>query len=169
MSGNANLELYAAEYSGLSTSAPFDISSAIAGGSSVSPASASITPAGNNELLIGFVVIAGGSITFSSWGSSLTQVDTQAGGPSGAWAAFTQTTGTAGSASATASTSGFWIAVAAFFKPAGACTHSGFTSAGAISVPNGSSGSYRLANGTIGTPDCSTKLYPNTAGGIAVN
>jgi hypothetical protein len=169
MGTSGNLELYAAEVSGLSTSAPFDIASAVASGSSVSPASASITPAGNNELLVGFISIAGSSVTFSAWGSSLTQVDTQAGGPSSAWASVVQTTGTSGSASATASASGNWVAVAAFFKPAGGCIHSGLSTTGTIAVPNGSSGSYRLANGSIGTPDCSTKLYPNSAGGIAVN
>lgn len=166
---SGNLELYAAEYSGLAT-APFDLSSAIASGSGLSPASASITPAGNNELLVGFVVIAGSSVTFSSWGSSLVQVDTQAGGPSGAWAAFTQTTGTAGSASATASASGNWVAVAAFFKAAGACTHQGQTAAGALAVPNGSSGSYLLKNGSIGTPDCATVSYKQpTLGNFGVN
>jgi hypothetical protein len=164
-----NLEVYAAEVSGLSTSAPLDVASAVANGSSVSPASASITPAGNNELLVGFVVIAGSSITFSSWGSSLTQVDTQAGGPSGAWASVVQTTGTSGSASATASTSGNWVAVAAFFKAAGACTHSGLSTTGTIAVPNGSSGSYRLASGSAAAPNCTSTNYPNSTGGIAVN
>jgi hypothetical protein len=41
----------------------------------------------------------------------------------------------------------------------GSCTHAGITSSGTIAVPNGSSGSYQLKNGSFGTPDCSTVYY----------
>lgn len=119
VTSSGNLEIYAAEYSGMPTSGACDTSSAVATGSTFNPTSASITPAGNNELLVGFIVVASSSVTFGSWGSSLSQVDTVTGGPSSAWAAFVQSTGTSGSATATPSGSNAnWVAVAAFFESA---------------------------------------------------
>lgn len=171
-----NLELFAREYSGTATSSCFDVSSAVAtnGTQSTSPTSASITPAGGNELLVGIINSAGASITFSGWGSSLSQVDTQAGGPSTAWANVVQTTGTAGAASATLSASEYWAAVAAFFKPSGAptvnCTHAGQGKDGSISVPSGTSGLYWGPSGNWVTPDCSTiKYWSPSSGNFVVN
>ena len=168
---SGNLEILVAEYSGMPTSGAFDVGSAVAHGSSATPASASITPAGNNELLVGLLDVAGASVTFSGWGSSLTQVDTQPGGSSSAWAAVVQTTGVSGSASATASASANWSAVAAFFKPASgsSCTTAGITEAGAFAVPTASSTVMRLKNGSFGTVDCSTVSYRYQGGNFGTN
>lgn len=53
---------------------------------------------------------------------------------------------------------------------ASSCTHAGLSAAGAWTLPNGSSGSYRLKNGSFGTPDCSTVSYFQPAvGNFGVN
>jgi hypothetical protein len=50
------------------------------------------------------------------------------------------------------------------------CAHTGWPSSGAAAaVPNGTSGTYRLTNGTFGTPDCSTVSYIHSDGTIGVN
>lgn len=50
------------------------------------------------------------------------------------------------------------------------CTHSGITSAGAIAVPNGTTGSYRGKTGAFVTPDCSTVQYfQPTVGNFGAN
>lgn len=57
-------------------------------------------------------------------------------------------------------------------KPSGgaSCTHSGYTSAGSIAVPNGTSGSYLGKSGGFVTPDCSTVNYwQPTQGNFGVN
>lgn len=60
------------------------------------------------------------------------------------------------SGSSPPSGAGYVLALA----PSGSsCAHEGYTSGGALAVPNGSTGSYWLANGTLGTPNCSTVEY----------
>ncbi len=64
------------------------------------------------------------------------------------------------------------IVLALGFKDAGGatCTHSGYTSGGAIAVPNGTSGSYVGKTGGPVTPDCSTIYYwAPTLGNFVVN
>lgn len=45
------------------------------------------------------------------------------------------------------------------------CTHTGYTSAGAIATPNGSSGSYVGKSGAFVTPNCSSVYYWSPAAG----
>lgn len=57
------------------------------------------------------------------------------------------------------------------FLPSGgsSCTHAGFTSGGASSVPNGTSGSYWGKSGAFVTPDCSSVQYWQAGGAFGVN
>jgi hypothetical protein len=67
-------------------------------------------------------------------------------------------------------TSGYIAYAFSLAAPGGACTHSGYTSAGAIATPNGSSGSYLGKSGAFVTPDCSTVNYwQPTVGDFGVN
>lgn len=53
---------------------------------------------------------------------------------------------------------------------ASSCTHQGYTSAGALATPNGSSGSYVGKAGAFVTPDCSTVNYwQPTVGNFGTN
>jgi hypothetical protein len=156
------------EASGLGS---FDKNAAEATGTGTPVTSNSLTPSANNEFLLGAVVTSSGSITFSTWTNSFTQDKTFGTGPSAADAYFVQTSGpTSINVGTTLSASETWFAVLAAYGPGAACTHSGITSAGAIAVPNGSSGSYRLKNGSFGTPDCATVNYMQpTLGNFGVN
>lgn len=52
----------------------------------------------------------------------------------------------------------------------GACTNSGYQpNPGVIGVPNGTSGTYLLCNGSTGTPNCSSVTYYQPSGKCAVN
>lgn len=112
-SSSLNTVLYVAEFSSAVTG--FDKASAIASGSSVSPLSASITPAANGELLIG-LINAASTPTISSWGSPLVEQQSDASGPSSAWAWAVQPTAGSVSASATLSVSEPWVAAIAAFN-----------------------------------------------------
>lgn len=85
----------------------------------------------------------------------------------------TETTTVTSSASWASWTSAQYYAAAILtFTGSGgsSCTHSGITSAGAISTPNGSSGSYVGKTGAFVTPDCSTVNYWQPAvGNFGVN
>jgi hypothetical protein len=150
----------------------FDKNASEASGTGTAVTSNSLTPSGNDEFLLGSVLTTAGSVTFSAWTNSFTQDKTFTSAPSAADAYLVQTSGpTSVNVGTTLSASETWLTVLAAYSPAGAtCTHSGITSAGAIAVPNGTSGSYRLKNGNFGTPDCSTVNYVQpTLGNFGVN
>jgi hypothetical protein len=112
-------------------------------------------------------------VTYSSFLNGMTQEDLQnSAAPNAVWADLIQTTAASINGGATSTVaSGAGSVIAAFKAAAGSsCTHQGYTSAGALAVPNGSSGSYWLKNGTFGTPDCSSVNYwQPTVGNFAVN
>jgi hypothetical protein len=86
--------------------------------------------------------------------------------------AFEASSGTANNFSGSITTSSAWyLQLAGIYDNGGsACTHSGkATNTGTFAVPNGSTGSYKLASGAIGAPNCSSIAYPNSVGGSAVN
>lgn len=122
----------------------------------------------NNEVMLVHVgEIYSHSVTVSGWSEGTGGGDASASG----FYSIEASAGTANNFAGTWSASGVWYLLLAgiYDLPSGTCTHAGITAAGGIAVPNGTSGSYRLANGTFGTPDCASIPYPNTAGGIAVN
>lgn len=143
-----------------------------ASGSSTSPLTNSLTPSANDEFLLALVKTIAGGITFSSWTNSFIQDRQIVSGPSLADAYLVQTSGpTSVDAGVTISTSESWVAMLGAYQVfVSACTHAGQTSAGAIAVPNGSTGSYWLKNGSFGTPDCATVSYKQpTIGNFGVN
>lgn len=165
-----NITGFIMEYSGVASTGLCDKTSVINENGSTSITTAPITPTNAGELVIFGVIQSQASNTYSNFLNGITQQDSyNANGPSGTWGSAI--TGSAISGAATGSTTDVWSAAVAAFvaSSGGTCTHSGFTAAGGIAVPNGSSGSYRLANGSIGTPDCSTKTYCDTAGSCTVN
>jgi hypothetical protein len=150
----------------------FDQNATENSGTSTSPVSNSLTPTANDEFLLAGVKTTAGAITFSSWTNSFTQDRQLVTGPSLADAYFVQTTGpTSINAGVTISSSESWFAeLAAYTVASASCTHDGYTSGGALAVPNGSSGSYWLKNGTFGTPNCSsTQYWQPTLGNFGVN
>lgn len=114
---SSNIELFAFEFSGAATTSPFDLASVLATGTGTSALSASITPSGSNELVLGFANAGGSGYTFSGWGSSMTQQDSLSTGPSAGWADVVQTTATSAHALYTLSASITWTAVVVAFKP----------------------------------------------------
>lgn len=114
-SSNAS-SVYVAEYSGISTTTPFDVGSAIAFAASATIATASIVPAQNGELIYFLVGQQGLGETYSAFLNALTQEDSHsASAPSGAWADLIQTNAASINGGATSSsTAGSGAAVAAF-------------------------------------------------------
>lgn len=168
--------IFVAEYSGLATSSVFDTASAISFAANTSIATASITPAGNGELLIFAVAQQGNAVyTYSGYTNGFVQKDALSGtglSPQSEWAQLIQATAASINAGVTSSsTAGSAAAIAAFKPTSGAsCTHQGFSSGGALAIPNGSSGSYLFKSGAFGTPDCSTVNYWQTSqGNFGVN
>lgn len=162
----------AAEYAGAATSGVFDSATAIATGNNTSTFStASITPATSGELFVSATNY--GSNTTPTWNSPFTIQQTATGNTVFMSYADDQSVSAATSASGTFSFNLNWAAAMAAFKPAaggGSCTHSGITSAGAIAIPNGTSGSYQGKSGAFVTPDCSTISYRQpTVGNFGVN
>ncbi|HEX5461057.1 MAG TPA: hypothetical protein VFX20_13920 [Steroidobacteraceae bacterium] len=176
------------EYSGLSTTAPFV--SGEDNGNSQRPAPGSGTPNGVTSnatptlasqpaIVIGF-----SSILHSTNGPPTAGAGyTARGGPFWQFGTGTNfalfedkrvtstSADTATFTAPTSSTDNFDTYVVVFHEPAGAsCTHVGITSAGAIAVPDGSSGSYQGKTGSFVTPDCSTVNYKQpTVGNFGVN
>lgn len=63
-----------------------------------------------------------------------------------------------------------WSASGVALLAGASCTHQGYTSAGALAVPNGTSGSYVGKTGGFVTPDCSTVNYwQPTVGNFGTN
>lgn len=110
---SSNIVLFAAEFSSAATG--FDQASVMATGSSVSPLSASITPAAGGELVIGLISVNGTS-TYSGWGSSLVQQQGPTSSPASAWAWVVQGSATSASASATISPTNSWAAEISAFN-----------------------------------------------------
>lgn len=167
-------ELFLSEYSNVATASPLDVGGTITTATSSAVTTNAITTTVNGDLVIFGFGASGGGTSLSSYTSSFVQNDSYivSGGPSSAWASVVQGTAGAISTSATGSQSSTWATALASFKASaggGSCTDAGITSAGAFSVPNGSSGSYRLQNGSYGTPDCSTVSYKDSGGAFVVN
>lgn len=74
-------------------------------------------------------------------------------------------------ASGDTETQGFLVEQWLLAPPSGgSCTHSGITPAGAIAVPNGTSGSYVGKTGSFVTPNCSsTEYWQPTVGNFGAN
>jgi hypothetical protein len=116
----ANIMLYAAEWSGAATSSVLDSASPIGSGVGDSSSSSSISPSANGELVLGFANVGAVSATISSWGSGLTQDDSNNSGPSTAWAYIVQTSASSASASYTNNGGAAWTAIVVAFKAASA-------------------------------------------------
>jgi hypothetical protein len=170
---STSLRVAGYEISGLAASSPLD-KTAHASGNSISLASGSITTTQANEFVLGCLMtgndIGSNPMTAGSgWTSDININTTNA-----ILLAESQIVSSTGTFNATASigTADTWGALVASYgatSGGGSCTHSGRLTSGSLAVPNGTSGSYVLANGSIGTPDCSSKTYPNSSGGVAVN
>ncbi|HXR88857.1 MAG TPA: hypothetical protein VN750_01100 [Steroidobacteraceae bacterium] len=145
--------------------------SAVATGTSTSPATASLTPTVTGDLQVALLGPAAASI--SSWGTGLTQnafYNTTSPHIASATGALGSTSPV--TASATLSSSVTWYIMQFLFKSSGgsSCTHSGITSAGALATPNGTTGSYWGKTGAFVTPDCSTVNYwQPSVGNFGVN
>ena len=170
VSASQNITAILEEYAGAAAHT-FDQATAIATNTSTSVSSGSLTPAESGELAIGALVIAAGSDQVSAWGGGFVEEANQnsSGGVAPTINLADQILSSASPIAVTATLSGSyqWSVAELLYKPAASsCTHAGITSAGAISVPNGASGSYRLANGSFGTPDCSTVSYFHSDGSL---
>lgn len=114
--------VFVAEYSGVATSAPFDVGSAVAFGTAAAVATANITPAGNGELIVFGIGQQNSGDLFSAFTNGFVEEDSISTAPSGTWADLVQTTAAAISGGATTSVAGGagWAAAVAAFKPASA-------------------------------------------------
>lgn len=161
--------LFESEYSGISTTSPLDAATAVTTSNTTSVSSTSITPAGSGELFVsGLAFSVNATMT---WNAPYTSLQSNISSAHANLASALGPTG-ATAASGTASLAGHWAIAQAAFIPAsggGSCTHDGITSTGAIAIPNGTSGTYRLTSGALGTPDCSTVSYKQTQGAVGVN
>lgn len=173
--GSGNLSCYFAEFSGVATSSPEDGSAAaIAVGNGTAITANSVTPSVSGDLAISFYGSDASPIPTITWGTPLSGANDANGGYTGGSTAWGVLTGTSAfAATATIGSTATWAASTVLFKPSGAastCAHDGYTSTGTLSIPNGTSGSYWLKNGTFGTPDCSTVNYwQPTVGNFGVN
>lgn len=123
-SSAASFILFAAEYSGIATSSPLDgTPSQKSSSSGTAITTGSTTASVANDLVIVLVGTSGGSKTYSAWLGGVTQEDTLATGPSGAWADLIDTGTGAISSGATVSGSANWSGTIALFK-AGSSTQS---------------------------------------------
>jgi len=133
------------------------------GGSSVSPATGSITVS-SGDLVVALIGDGtGGNGSSLTWTSPFVQFAYGGFTSIGMdiFAADDAPAAGAISAAGTFGASATWIAqIAAYSGSATAvCTHAGITSAGGTAVPNGTTGSYWLKSGSFGTPNCSTTFY----------
>lgn len=143
-----------------------------ASGSSVSPAISATSNFNNEAMLVHGGKLYTESITVSGWTDGTTSGSGGGASDSSGFYAIEATSGTANNFSGSISTSQAWSLMLAgiYDLPAGSCTHAGQTSTASISVPNGSTGLYRLKNGSFGTPDCATVIYfQPTIGNFGVN
>jgi hypothetical protein len=141
---NTTIRLAIYEYSGTATSSPLDTQNSGSNSSgSNTPASTSITPAGNNELIFAASCVNTGK-TFTA-GTNFTLEDQVPIGTAGKLGVedWIQTTATATTGPFTLSASDVWGAIVAAFKPAGAAgvtvsaTGNAIASAaGTVSKPN---------------------------------
>ena len=140
-------------------------------GLSTSAASGSLTPAASNDLLLAETTVIASGITFSGLGSFTSQDVVNSSSPSAISASYVDSATSSISFAATLSASDKWGSYLVAFEAAGSgtCSHPEITQAGAIAIPNGSSGSYRLCNGSFGTPNCTSMSYRQTAGACGVN
>lgn len=128
----------------------------------------------SGDLLIGQAVELA-PIYMTSWQNSLTQIihTVQSGGGNYDDAAYKTAASTSEVFGENLSSSNGVSFAAIGLEPSSggaSCTHDGFTSGGTLAVPNGTSGSYRLKNGSFGTPDCSTVSYfQPTVGNFGTN
>jgi len=121
ISGTAtSLRLAIYEYSGAATTSPVDAENNSQTNGSGNPASTSITPAFNNELIIG--VASTGATTTATAGTNYTQEDAVPAAANTRLSVedWVQTTSTATTAPQTITGGVSWMAAIAAFKPAGA-------------------------------------------------
>ena len=148
--------------SGANTSAPYDTNASLPVQSTAAPTYSTSNP---NDFIISLTrTLTATPTPTSGWtsiyaptgGYYLVQYQIVSAVQTNATIAVPGTNGTIADAVVQASTTG--------------CTHGGYSSMGVISIPNGTSGSYWLKNGTFGTPDCSTVNYwQPTVGNFGVN
>lgn len=165
---------FMSEWSGLATTGVLDVAGTINFvATSATVTSNSITPTANGDLIIFAIGQSGASNTYSAWNNSFVQQDSyNASGPGGAWASEVQATAAAINGQVTSSGANNYAAGIAAFKAAGGsgCIRSGLQSIGSLTVPNGTTGLYRMKNGSSVTPDCSTGDYfQPTVGNFGVN
>lgn len=114
---SANIQLYAAEYSGLGALDAASVVADAASGTAIS--TAPITTTQNGDLVVFSTVQGGVGVTFGSYTNGFTQIASRnTTGPSSAWASVTQATAGAISGGTTSSSGTFgWSAAIAAFKP----------------------------------------------------
>ena len=157
--------------------ASFDQATAIATSTSTSGTltTASVTPVESGELAV-VASVNWHNSNVLTWNNGFVQ-ETSLDGPGQvppdlAFADQVLSTTSAIAGSATSTASNGWSMSMMLFKPAtsSACTHEGTTSAGALAVPNGTSGSYWSTIGNFVTPNCSSVDYwQPTVGNSGVN
>lgn len=168
-SASANCFMYLVE---LHSVGSYDSSqTTVNSGNSTGLVTNALTPSQNGAVLL---AVGGTSLsrTLSGWTNGFTSMGSRTAGPTAAAAYLAQATAASISSGNTLSSSATWAALILSYIPTGAssCTHYGLTSGGSIAVPNGSSGSYRLKNGSFGTPDCATVNYLQpTLGNFGLN
>lgn len=122
----------------------------------------SFTTAVTNEFAIGSLYGAAGSVSYTMSNGWTVGYDGHASSPGQVGVATVLTSAGSNSLQVTPSAATITYAYTAAWEPSGgggSCTHSGITSAGAIAVPNGTTGSYWGKTGNWVTPDCSTVYY----------
>lgn len=176
-SASTSIAMAEVEVSGLASSSYLD-QTASANASSTSPNSgnAATTTTANEFVFSALGLDGANSVTITGAGST-TLLDTATNTSSGnkvyadGYQIVSATGAYAGAYSLTVSEE--WAALVATYKGAGgvsSCTHEGYTSGGALAVPNGTSGTYLGKTGGFVTPDCSTVNYwQPTLGNFGVN
>jgi hypothetical protein len=156
----ASFQLWAQEWPSNVTCVLDGSTPSVLTGNSATVASNSITPSVSGDLALFFANTFLASITMSSWANGFTVGATNGSNFTSGWAYQTYASVSPLSGGVSLSTGGAWSGSVILLKVSGSsCTNSGQTAAGALAIPNGTTGSYLLKNGSIGTPDCSTVSY----------
>lgn len=125
LDASTTLRMAIAEYSGKATSSPVEAENNNQTGTSTTPAASSITPAADNELVIGWSAVSSAE-TFTA-GTNFTleeQVPTGASAGKSGFEDWVQTTATATTAPFSINASDQWVAAIAVFKQATAAVAS---------------------------------------------
>ena len=120
---SANLELFAAEYGGVTTSGALDgTMPAETSGTTTSIVGPSATPSAPSDLAIAFIAQGAGGITFSGYTSGFTQESINTAGPTAAFADLIGTGTGALSCAVTSTSTAAWKSSIALFKAASGAT-----------------------------------------------